>query len=317
MTQKDPYEILGVARSASQDEIKRAYRRLAMKHHPDRNRDDAAAAQKFKEIQAAYEILGDAERRAQYDRFGAGGPTPEFRNWNVGGGQSVEFDFGSFGDLSSIFEQFFRRSGGARPRRGRGGRPAPEHPWSDVNVPRPRGADIETTIELRFEEAVRGSTREVALQSVNGRGLERIDVRIPPGVADGQVIRVRGRGQEGPGGRGDLMIRCRVLAHPHLRREGLDLHTEAAISFPEAALGTKVEVATLEGPTVVSVPAGTSSGVKLRLRGKGVADPRSGAKGDLYVTIRITTPRNLSPRARELIEQLGEELGGRKMTNVE
>lgn len=299
MTQKDPYEILGVARSASQDEIKRAYRRLALKHHPDRNRGDSAAAQKFKEVQAAYEILGDAERRAQYDRFGAGGPTPEYRSWNVSGGPGVEFDFGSFDDLSSVFEQFFRRA--ERPAAGR----------RAASRARPRGADVEHVVDLSFEEAARGAVRDVVLHSANTGETEQLAVRIPPAVTDGQRIRVRGKGHSGPGGRGDLMIVCRVHPHPELRRENLDLLLDLALSFPEAALGTRVEIATLDGRTLVTVPPGTSSGTKLRLRGKGIHDPRSGQTGDLYAVVRIQAPRQLSPRARKLIEQLADELGVR------
>lgn len=299
MTQKDPYEILGVARNASQDEIKRAYRRLALKHHPDRNRGDTAAAQKFKEVQAAYEILGDADRRAQYDRFGAGGPTPEYRTWNVSGGPDVEFDFGSFGDLSSVFEQFFRRA--ERPAAGR----------RAASRARPRGADVEHVVDLSFEEAARGAARDVVLRSADTGETERLEVRIPPAVTDGQRIRVRGKGQPGPGGRGDLMIVCRVHPHPELRRENLDLLLDLALSFPEAALGTRVEIATLDGRTLVTVPPGTSSGTKLRLRGKGIHDPRSGQTGDLYAVVRIQAPRQLSPHARKLIEQLADELGVR------
>ncbi|MEP0845592.1 MAG: J domain-containing protein [Phycisphaerae bacterium] len=299
MTQKDPYEILGVARNASQEEIKRAYRRLALKHHPDRNRGDSAAAQRFKEVQAAYEILGDAERRAQYDRFGAGGPTPEYRTWNVSGGPGVEFDFGSFGDLSSIFEQFFRRA------------ESPAASRRSASRARPRGADVEHVVDLSFEEAVRGATRDVVLRSADTGESERLEVRIPPAVTDGQRIRVRGKGQPGPGGRGDLMIVCRVHPHPELRRENLDLLLDVPLSFPEAALGTRIEIATLDGRTLVTVPPGTSSGAKLRLRGKGIHDPRSGQTGDLYAVVRVMVPRQISPRARKLIEQLADELGVR------
>lgn len=297
MTHKDPYEVLGVSRTASAEEIKRAYRRLALRYHPDRNRGDASAAQKFKEVQAAYEILGDPDRRAQYDRFGAGGPAPEFRTWSVSGDPGIDFDVSSLGDLSSIFEQFFQRvsqPGGARRAGGRS---------------RPRGADIEHTIELSFEEAIRGTKREIVLHASNGRPAERIEFQVPPGVSEGQRIRLRGRGEEGPGGRGDLLLICRVRPHPHLRREGLDLLVNVPLTFPQAALGARVEIPTLDGPTILHIPPGTSSGTKLRLRGRGVRDPRSGAVGDLYAVAKITVPRTLSPRARSLIEQLADELG--------
>jgi len=300
MEHKDPYEILGVSRQATQEEIKRAYRRLAKQLHPDRNPGDPNAEQRFKEVQAAYEVLGDPKRRRQYDRFGAGGPTPDFHTWTTTGRapfEGFEFDFGSFGDLSNIFEQFFRRpSGRARTRR-------------TARAPAPRGADLEYSVDLTFEEALRGTTRAIRLAGP-GRGSrgERIEFRIPPGVADGQRIRIRGKGQEGPGGRGDLMIRCRVLPHPYLRREGNDLLLDLPLSLSEAVLGAKVDIPTLDGPTRLTVPPGTSSGMKLRLRGKGVRDPQRGVTGDMYAVARVVVPRELSPRARELFEQLAREL---------
>ncbi|MHC4091926.1 MAG: DnaJ domain-containing protein, partial [Planctomycetota bacterium] len=206
MKQKDPYEILGVSRTAAPPEIKRAYRRLAKESHPDRNPGNKAAETRFKEVQAAYEVLGDPERRQQYDRFGAGGPPPDFQTWTTGGPspfEGVQFDFGG-GDLSSIFEQFFRRPG----TRGRSRRAA--------GRPRPRGADLEHTIDLGFDEAVRGTSREIRLQAAGSNAhTQRIEVRIPAGVADNQRVRVKGKGHEGPGGSGDLMIRCRVRPHPY------------------------------------------------------------------------------------------------------
>ncbi|MEW6197857.1 MAG: DnaJ C-terminal domain-containing protein [Planctomycetota bacterium] len=297
---KDPYEILGVSRQATPEEIKKAYRRLAKQYHPDRNPNDKTAEQRFKEVHAAYEVLGDPQRRAQYDRFGAGGPAPDVHTWTTGTRvpfEDIAFDFGSLGDLTGIFEQFFRtpNRGGARPRRRAESRRAA-----------PRGADIEHEIELSFEEAARGTTRDVVLASADaGRPHETIRFRVPPGVADGQRIRLREQGQPGPGGRGDLMIRCRVRPHPLFRREGADLLLDLPLTFGEAALGAEVEIPTLEGPTVVKVPPGTSSGTKLRLRGRGLPGER---KGDLYAVVRIMVPKAVSPRARELITELESEL---------
>ena len=309
MTSKDPYEILGISRTASQDEVKRAYRRLAKESHPDRNPGDKTAEQRFKEVQAAYEVLGDVDRRAQYDRFGAGGPTPEFRGWGSGGPtpfDGVQFDFDSLGDLTGIFEQFFSRGGGGpKTRRRAAPRRAPA-----------RGADIEHAIELDFEEALRGCVREVALvASGRGKKPERIEVRIPPGVHDGQRIRVQGRGQEGAGGRGNLMIRCHVRPHPLFRREGLNVLVDLPVTFAEAALGAKVDVPTPDGPAVVKIPPGTSSGAKLRLRGRGARDGRSGEQGDLLAVVRIQTPKSVSPHARELLEELTAELAQQPRAN--
>jgi curved DNA-binding protein len=300
MNNKDPYQILGVSRNASPDEIKRAYRRLAKEHHPDRNpQNKEAAERKFKEVQAAYEVLGDPQRRAQYDRFGAGGPRPEFHTWGRAraGEQpfgAVEFNFGDLGDLTSIFEQFFQR-GAARTAERRAPRRA-----------RMRGADIESPVEISFEESLRGTTREVVLQGPDGR--ERIEVHIPAGVNDGQRIRVAGRGQPGPGGRGDLLIRCTIRPHPYYRREGLDVLLELPVTITEAALGARVELPTPDGRTIVSVPPGTASGTKLRLRGRGAQDARHGTRGDLLASVRIVPPKTLSPRARELLESLSQEI---------
>jgi curved DNA-binding protein len=300
MSHKNPYEILGVSRDASPDEIKRAYRRLAKQYHPDRNPGNKGAEAKFKEMQAAYEVLGDQSRRAQYDQFGAGGPRPDFHTWTTGGAspfEGFEFDFGSMGDLSSVFEQFFRRPD----RAGRARRAA--------RRPAPRGADLEHTIELTFEEAARGTSREIRLASGSPKaGSERIEFRIPAGVSDGQRIRVRDKGHEGPGGRGDLMIRCHVRPHRYFRREGSDILLDLPLSLAEAARGTKIDIPTLDGITRVTIPPGTSGGTRLRLRGKGIRAPHASAPGDMYVITRVVVPRELSPRATELLDELAKEL---------
>ena len=299
MNQKNPYEILGVPREASQEEIKRVYRQRAKELHPDRNPGNKSAEQQFKEVQAAYEVLGDPERRAQYDRFGAGGPRPDFANWTTGAGspfQGVGFDFDSIGDLSSIFEQFFQRPR-ARPRGRRARRAAPS-----------RGADIEHTIELTFEEAARGTTREVRLQAAGPNAhSERIEFRVPAGVADDQRIRVRGRGQEGRGGRGDLMIRCRIRPHPYFRREGNDILLDLPLTFTEAARGAKIDIPTLDGATRLTIPPGTSSGARLRLRGKGIQPP-DGAAGDQIVDVQVVAPKSLNETQQRILEQLRDAL---------
>ena len=299
MNNKDPYQILGVARNASPEEIKRAYRRLAKEYHPDRNpQNKEAAERRFKEVQAAYEVLGDPERRAQYDRFGAGGPRPEFHNWGRGRPAEqpfgVEFDFGDLGDLTSIFEQFFQRGPGRAGER-RGARRTRVR-----GAELPRGADIEYPVEISFDESLHGTKREVVLQSPEGN--ERLEVRIPAGVNDGQRIRVPGRGQPGAGGRGDLLIRVTIRPHPYYRREGLDVLMDLPVTLTEAALGARVELPTPEGRTIVSVPPGTASGTKLRLRGRGAHDARRGTRGDLLAAVRIVPPKTLTPRARELLK---------------
>ncbi len=299
MSPKDPYDILTVARGASQEEIKRAYRRLAKKYHPDRNQGDKHAEDKFKELQAANEVLGDPKRRAQYDRFGAGGPAPEFHSWGIGGASpfgDTSFSFDSSGDLTSIFEQFFRRGPAQRQRR------------ATARRRRVRGADIQFTVDLSLEEAAAGTRREIALSGGPGGARERIEFRVPAGIDEGQLIRVKGKGQDGGGGRGDLMIRCHIRPHAFFRRDGLDLHLDLPLNLTEAALGTKVTVPTLDGPMRLTVPPGTASGTKLRLRGKGIHDERSGRTGDMLAIVRIHAPRDVSPRARELLEALAAEL---------
>lgn len=307
---KDPYEVLGVSRKATQEEIKRAYRRLAKKYHPDRNKGDKAAEEKFKEVQAAYEILSDPKKREEYDRFGAGGPTPNFHEWARQphpGVHGVHFDFGDFGDLASIFEQFFQRPGRRTRTRHGPAHTATSDPFAGATAA-PRGRDLEHEIMLSFEEAARGGKRQIMLESDSGGPAERIEVKIPAGVRDGQRIRLRGRGAPGPGGRGDLYLVCRISPHPYFRREGLDLYVDLPLSITEATLGRKVDVPTLNGTASVTVPPGTSSGTKLRLRGRGIRDERTGQVGDLYAVVRIAAPKDLSPKARKLVEELHREL---------
>lgn len=290
----DPYEILGVGKSATADEIKRAYRKLAKQYHPDRNPGDKQAEQRFKEVQAAYDVLGDAKRREEFDRFGAGGPTPHYEQWQHAPQPegAVRFSF-SGDDLNGIFEQFFSRAS-ARPRK-RG------------NGARSRGADIEHIVEITLEEVLSGATRELLLTDAEGES-ERLMVRVPRGVEDGQKIRVRGRGQPGRGGRGDILIVCRLRPHPRFRRVGRDLEIDLPIPFTQAALGGSVEVATLTGAATVKIPAGASSGTRLRLRGQGLPDPRGDERGDLFALIRVTVPKRLSPKAQALLEQLDAAL---------
>ncbi|MEW6254176.1 MAG: J domain-containing protein, partial [Planctomycetota bacterium] len=171
------------------------------------------------------------------------------------------------------------------------------------------GPDLETSADLSFEEAVRGATREIRLTTGEpSQADEVIRFRVPPGVREGQRIRVRGKGQEGPGGRGDLLIRCHIRPHPYFRREDNDILLEVPVTVHEALLGTQVDIPTLDGVTVVKIPPGTSSGTKLRLRGRGVKDARTGAAGDMYAVVRIVIPKALSPRGTELVRQLAPEL---------
>ena len=309
MAKRDYYEVLGVSRTASAEEIKRAHRRLVRQYHPDINKKDPQAEAKFKEVQEAYDVLSDPQKRANYDQFGhAGvgvapeGPTTDpfeafrraqqhgRRRTRPGPGRvSVEdFDFSGDAGFASIFEQMF----GAGVRPGGTVRPAPL-----------RGADIEHEVSLSFEQAARGTT--LPLQISRDGQVQTIDVKVPPGVNDGSRVRIRGHGQQGPGGAGDLYIITRVAPHPYFRREGLDIYVDVPISVWEAMLGTKVQVPTLDGPVSLTIPPGTSSGTRLRIRGRGIA--RGQEKGDQYVLPRIIVPRDLSEEDRRTIENLARQ----------
>ncbi len=375
---KDYYNILGVSKDASPEDIKKAYRKMAHQYHPDKAGGDEA---KFKEINEAYQVLGNEEKRQQYDRYGQtfeqasrqggfGGGTGGF-SWEdisrgtsggpFGGGfgrQNVEFDFGDLGDIFGDFFGFGRSSGSRRSRRAR------------------RGTDIQTEMEIDFREAVFGAEKIVELYknivcaSCSGNGAEpgtkietcktcggsgqvarvqqtilgtfqsvgvcpdcqgegkkaskkckacggqgrfkateKIKVKIPAGINEGETIRLAGKGEAGQRGAaaGDLYITMRVKPDEEFKREGDDILTEVNISFPQAALGDKIFVKTLDGEVILKIPAGTQSGKVFKLSGKGVPHLRSRGRGDHLVTVNVVTPTNLSRRQKELLEEFGRE----------
>ena len=279
---RDPYDILGVPRSATPEQIREAHRKLAKKFHPDLNKTAEAGA-KFKEIQEAYDLLSDAQKRKQFDQFGHAGPS---MGGAPGGAQ------GGWGNVdASTFEEIFGdfMGGGARRAGGRrGGARA--------------GEDLESRITVDFMTAALGGVRHVSLES-NGQPIS-LDVRIPPGIESGGDLRLRGKGGEGMGGgpAGDLVLHITVAPHPWFRREGLDVVVEVPISIAECALGTSVEVPLLEGTATLRVPAGTASGKRLRLKGKGVA--AKGDTGDLYALIRVEAPKTLNDEDRAALERM-------------
>lgn len=302
---KDLYEVLGVTRSATEDELKRAYRSLAKKYHPDRNPNDASAETRFKEVQHAYDVLKDTKKRADYDQFGEVG-VGQFQTgprgqkvYQWGGGSTVNVEdledlfsaFGEGGGRPSIFDQIFG-SQGERTR-------APA---------RRRGADQEHPISLTFEQAINGTTISLRLSGGKNGRPETLDVKVPPGVTDGQRIRVRGRGQAGSSGAesGDLYLTCSVQPHPYFTRQGNDLYVDVPITVMEAALGAKIDVPTLDGFATVTIPPGTNSGAKLRLRGRGVPAHGSASEGDQYVVIQIVAPKPLTDEARTLFQDLAK-----------
>ena len=326
---QDYYEILGVPRSASQEDIHGAYRKLARKYHPDINKS-SDAEERFKRVGEAYEVLKDPDKRKKYDALGDNWkmgqdftPPPgwEFFSTGPGGrpggrpaGQGFDFQvFGDFGDtpfsgFSDFFETLFgggfggfRQQGGAR--RATGGRPGGSAAF--------RGQDQEAEIPISIEEAYRGAKKSFTLESTipNGSSHQResktLEVTIPPGTISGHRLRLRGQGTRGAGGAapGDLYLRVRIQPHPVFRLEGHDLEVEVPVTPWEAALGARIEVPIVDGRAALKLPAGARSGQRLRLRGKGLPR-RGGGQGDLYATIRIEVPSKLSSRERELFEEL-------------
>ena len=294
MSKRDYYEVLGIQKGASDDEIKKAFRKLAIKYHPDKNPGDKEAEEKFKEVNEAYSVLSDKTKRQRYDQFGhagvggagAGGAGNPFEGFNFNG-QSFNFDFGG-GGLDDILGAMFGFGGGGF----RGAR---------------RGRDLRTSVTIDFKEAIFGTTKNV---SANG---ESIKLKIPAGIYDGQQIRLNGKGGEAPqqgGQRGDLYVEIRVRAHKTLTREGDLILSEVTIPMVDAVLGTEVDVETVDGVVTMKVPAGTQPGTNFKLSGHGA--PRLGGqeRGPHIVTIQVEIPKNLSRKQRELIEQFRDTKRG-------
>jgi len=311
---KDYYETLKVKKDATQDEIQKSYRKLARKFHPDVNKNPDSE-RKFKEIGEAYEVLKDPEKRQKYDQFGAswkqsGGVPPDWQGFDFGGmgarGGTAGFDFQDLGGgggegFSSFFEMLFG-SAGARARRS----PFGGGTGADFG-PRP-GADAEATIRLTLEEALRGGTHQFTYADPVTGERKSVSVKIPAGVRSGQRIRLSGRGLAGSDGgeRGDLYLRIEVAPDPRFRVEGSDLYTPLPVAPWEAALGTEAQVQTPEGGVRVKVPAGSSTGRKIRLRGHGL--PQQGSaqreRGDLYAEVKVVVPEQLTEQERKLFEEL-------------
>ena len=310
MEYKDYYRILGVDRNATEKEIKQAYRRLARKYHPDVNPGDKEAEERFKEINEAYEVLSDPEKRRKYDQLGA-----SWQQWQRMGGNPRDFDwsqwfsrewpggrvhveYGDLGDLfgEGIFSDFFRAifgDVGTRPRAR----------WWEARPRYARGQDYEQPVEISLEEAFRGTKRVL---EKDGR---RLEVTIPPGVKTGSRVRIAGQGGPGIGGGrpGDLYLKVTVLPHPIFKRQGDDLHCEVPVDLYTAVLGGEVRVPTLEGDVMLKIPPGTQGGQTFRLRGKGMPNLRNPRqRGDLYVKVQVKVPQNLSQRERELFRELAK-----------
>jgi DnaJ-class molecular chaperone len=288
---KDYYKILGVDKSASEEEVKKAFRKLAHAYHPDKSTGDEA---KFKEVSEAYAVLSDKKKRAQYDAvgsmggaggFGGAGFNPNDFGFDFSGFGAQGFDAGDLGDiLSSIF-------GGRRVRRGR---------------------DIAVDIELSFQESIFGAERKVVINSKLVKQKE-VSINVPPGIDDGQMVRLSGMGETLEGGvPGDLYVKVHVRKHPYLRKEGYNLVMDLKIKLSEGLLGSERTIATLDGEVTMKVPAGTKPGTILRIKGKGVPYAGSnstgkGGRGDLYVRISIDMPEKLSKEQKKLVEELKKQ----------
>lgn len=356
MSKRDYYEVLGVSKGATQDEIKKAYRKLSKKYHPDINKE-ADAEEKFKEVKEAYEVLSDDQKRAHYDQFGHTDPNQGFGGFGGGG------DFGGFGGFEDIFSTFFGGGGGGRRR--------------DPNAPR-QGADLQYTMTLTFEDAVFGKETEIEIpreencETCNGTGAKKgtkpetcshchgtgqlnteqntpfgrivnrrvchycngtgkeikhkcstcggtgrvkkrrkIAVKIPAGIDDGQQLRVSGQGEPGINGgpAGDLYVVFHIQPHEFFERDGDDVYCEIPITFAQAALGDELEVPTLHGKVKLKVPAGTQTGTKFRLRGKGIPNVRGRGTGDQHIIVKVITPTKLTEKQKQLLEEFAETGG--------
>jgi len=316
MDYKDYYQILGVNRNATDKDIKRAYRKLARQYHPDVNPGNKQAEERFKEINEAYEVLSDPNKRAKYDQLGA-----DWQRWQQMGGNASDFDWSQWmsgagggnvryttvedlGDLfggGSVFSEFFRSIFGDMGGSHRsGGSPFGDQYTRTRSV---RGRDYEQEVEITLEEAYHGTTRTLS----DGASLNAT-VRIPPGVKTGSRVRIAGQGEAGVGGaRGDLYLRIKVRDHPRFERKGDDLYITLPVDMYTALLGGNVSVSTLSGPVTLKIQPGTQNGQTIRLRGKGMPVlRRQGEYGDLYAKVDVRLPTNLSNRQRELLEEMAK-----------
>ena len=299
---KDYYKTLGVSKSASKEEIKKAYRDLARKYHPDLNPDDKEAEDKFKTIQEAYEVLYDDQKRKQYDMFGSG----NFRN--QAGNQGFTYNFsGDIPNLEEIFKEMFGFSGAG----GQG-----PHPFSTIfrgfstgepYQPKPRNTEYGTTVD--FQTAVKGGTKDMTISYLDDQGNkqnEKISVKIPKGIEDGTKIRVKGKGEPSGDKRGDLILYIRVAPHKLFTRKGNNVSMTLPITFYEAALGTTTEVPTIEGKAKLVIPKGVQNDVKLRLKNKGFKSLRTNKTGDQYVIIKIVMPESMNSETMEKLRDISE-----------
>ena len=293
MAQKDYYQVLGLQKGAGADEIKKAFRKLAVKYHPDKNPGDTAAEERFKEINEAYAVLSDPQKKTQYDQFGSTGFHQRYSQEDIFRGFDAGDIFRDAGLGDDIFSRIF---GGGFQRGGGGGFGR-----------RRRGEDFEMELKVTFQEAYAGSEKRVAF-SKNGVK-ETLSVRIPAGIENGARLRLAGKGGDGTGGgpAGDVYLNITIKPDPVFTREGDDIVVERQIRFTEATLGAALEVPTLDGTKRIKVPAGLQPGTRIRLKGLGFPHLGSTGKGDLFVRIEVKVPEELTQKQQELLEKLAKE----------
>jgi curved DNA-binding protein len=307
----DYYKTLGVEKNTSDEDIKKAYRKLAMKFHPDRNPGNKQAEEKFKKISEAYAVLSDQEKRKQYDSFGSDAFRQRY---------SQEDIFRDF-DLNDILREFGVGGGGRGARAFGGGRSRTftfgqgGDPFADLfrgaqnydHVPQ-KGQDYEYNLSITLEESVSGAEKKLALQQEDR--VKEINIKIPPGISSGKKLRLAGKGSPGHdrGPSGDLYLNISILPHPIFARDGVDIYMEKTVSFSQAALGATIEVPTIEGATRrIKIPAGTQNNTKIRMKGYGVPNLKEGGKGDQYVKISLSVPKKLTDKQLQLVRKLAEE----------
>jgi len=323
MAKRDYYDVLGVKKTASEEEIKKAYRKLAMQHHPDRNPGNKQAEERFKEINEAYAVLSDQEKRRQYDQIGPSGFRQRFSQEDIFRGFDISDLFKDVGfSTNDVFSRIFGRGArGAKVRYGnmedlfgqRGGQaydfggPFSAGGYESQRGMAQKGQDIQSELQLTFQEAAAGGEKKVRFPK--GGRVEEITVKIPPGIESGKKLRLAGKGMEGVAGGppGDLYLIVNVAEHSLFKREGSDLILDKEIKISEALLGTTVEVPTLEGSKFIKVPPGTQSHGKIRLKGFGLPRLKGGGKGDEYVRIIIKYPKSLNERQKKVAEELSRE----------
>jgi curved DNA-binding protein len=324
MAKKDYYELLGVRKNATEEEIKKAFRKLAMKLHPDRNPGNKQAEERFKEINEAYAVLSDKQKRQQYDQFGPSGFSQRYSQEDIFRGSNISdllkdlgFSFGraggggrrgrtQYGGFEDLFGGYARgQAGGAQTGDFRdifsGGGHQDQGPFGQ------KGQDVNSELHLSFDEAARGTEKKVRFPK--GNRIEEVTVKVPAGIESGKKLRLAGKGMEAPGGgqAGDLYLKVNIAEHPVFKREGSDIVVDKEIKISDAVLGTSIEVPTLEGNKRIKVPPGTQSNSRIRLKGFGLPRLQGGGKGDQLVRILIKYPKNLTGGQKKLIEDLKKE----------